>query len=44
MYVIIIINSLLGYAEGRPGEANIVIVGLDYLWDPSLQEGHKLEW
>ena len=28
-YVIIIINLLLGYAEDRPGEANIVIVGLD---------------
>ena len=31
MYVIIIINSLLSYAEGRPGEASIVIVGLDWL-------------
>jgi hypothetical protein len=29
MYVIIIFYSLLGYAEGRPGEGNIVIVGLD---------------
>ena len=31
MYVIIITNSPLGYAEGRPGEANIVTVGLDKL-------------
>jgi hypothetical protein len=29
MYVIIITNSPLGYAEDWPGEANIVTVGLD---------------